>query len=204
MTLPAAICYLGLISGTSADGIDAALVRFAATTARTPELLFGRTYAWDAGTARAPGRARPAVRATAISIAIAELDVRIGRAFADAALQALADSGIAAADVAAIGSHGQTLRHRRRPATGVPVHAAARRPEHDRRAHRHPHGRGFPPPRCRRRRPRRAAAAGAACCAAACRRRGPRGAQPRRHRQPHAAAVQRRRARLRHRPGQRR
>src|SRR5690606_10621631 len=31
--------------------------------------------------------------------------------FADAALQALADSGTAASEVAAIGSHGQTLRH---------------------------------------------------------------------------------------------
>ena len=102
--------YLGLISGTSADGIDAALVCFPADDAR-PELRFGRTYPWD-----------PALRARLIELgqqsaqlsldAIAELDVRIGCAFADAALQALADSGTAAADVAAIGSHGQTLRHR--------------------------------------------------------------------------------------------
>ena len=110
MTLPAATCYLGLISGTSADGIDAALVRFPEKDAR-PELLFGRTYAWD-----------PALRARLVELgqqsaqldldAIAELDVRIGCAFADAALRALADSGTTAADVAAIGSHGQTLRHR--------------------------------------------------------------------------------------------
>jgi anhydro-N-acetylmuramic acid kinase len=102
-------CYLGLISGTSADGIDAALVRFPVDGA-APVLLFGRTYPWD-----------PALRARLVELgqqsaqlsldAIAELDVRIGCAFADAALQALADSGTAAADVAAIGSHGQTLRH---------------------------------------------------------------------------------------------
>ena len=36
--------YLGLISGTSADGIDAALVRFEPDC----ELVFGRTYPWDA------------------------------------------------------------------------------------------------------------------------------------------------------------
>ncbi|MFC3716000.1 anhydro-N-acetylmuramic acid kinase [Luteimonas soli] len=105
--------YLGLISGTSADGIDAALVEFGdANDARsTARLVFGRTYPWQ-----------PALRAQLVELgqqsarvpldAVAGLDVRIGRAFADAALQALADSGKAAADVAAIGSHGQTLRHR--------------------------------------------------------------------------------------------
>ncbi|GAB3312438.1 anhydro-N-acetylmuramic acid kinase [Luteimonas notoginsengisoli] len=111
--MPASL-YLGLISGTSADGIDAALVEFDDATgasATQARLLFGRTYAWQ-----------PALRAQLVELgqqsaqvsldAVAELDVRIGRAFADAALRALADSGIGAASVAAIGSHGQTLRHR--------------------------------------------------------------------------------------------
>lgn len=105
--------YLGLISGTSVDGIDAALVEFndASGARSTARLLFGRTYPWQ-----------PELRAQLVELgqqsarvsldAIAELDVRIGRAFAGAALQALADSGAAAADIAAIGSHGQTLRHR--------------------------------------------------------------------------------------------
>ena len=99
------------MSGTSADGIDAALVDFGsdASTSR-PTLRFARTYAWD-----------PALRAQLVALGqqdarlsldeVGRLDVAIGRAFADAALQALADSGTAAADVAAIGSHGQTLRH---------------------------------------------------------------------------------------------
>lgn len=100
---------LGLISGTSADGIDAALVRFDGNGGA--KLVFGRTYPWD-----------PALRAQLVELgqreallgldAIAELDVRIGRAFAEAALQALLDSGTPTAAVAAIGSHGQTLRHR--------------------------------------------------------------------------------------------
>ena len=104
--------YLGLISGTSADGIDAALVRFDgdATHAR-PELAFGRTYPWD-----------PALRARLVELGqrtamltldeVGELDVRIGRAFAQAAKAAIEASGVATADIAAIGSHGQTLRHR--------------------------------------------------------------------------------------------
>ena len=110
MWMPAPDLYLGLISGTSADGIDAALVRFDADDAR-PQLLFGRTYPWQ-----------PDLRARIVELgqqgamlsldAIAELDVRIGRAFATAALQVLADSGTHADEIAAIGSHGQTLRHR--------------------------------------------------------------------------------------------
>jgi anhydro-N-acetylmuramic acid kinase len=43
---------------------------------------------------------------------VGELDVAIGRAFAAVALRALDDSGTAPGDVTAIGSHGQTLRHR--------------------------------------------------------------------------------------------
>ena len=105
--------YLGLISGTSADGIDAALVEFGdANDARSKaRLLFARTYPWQ-----------PELRAQLVELgqqsarvsldAVAELDVRIGLAFADAALRALADSGTATSEVAAIGSHGQTLRHR--------------------------------------------------------------------------------------------
>src|SRR5690606_28905450 len=42
---------------------------------------------------------------------VGRLDVAIGRAFAAAALHALADAGLAPSDVEAIGSHGQTLRH---------------------------------------------------------------------------------------------
>jgi anhydro-N-acetylmuramic acid kinase len=104
--------YVGLISGTSADGIDAALVTWEddAPEAR-PSLLFGRTYPWD-----------PALRAQLVALgqadaaltldAIGELDARIGAAFADAALRAIADSGVPSGSIAGIGSHGQTLRHR--------------------------------------------------------------------------------------------
>jgi len=101
--------YLGLISGTSADGIDVALVDFSADGAT--RLHFGRTYPWA-----------PELRAQLVELgqkgrvltldAIGELDVRVARAFAEAANLALTDSGTSATSVAAIGSHGQTLRHR--------------------------------------------------------------------------------------------
>lgn len=99
--------YLGLISGTSVDGIDTAIASFDGK----PELIFGRTYAWQ-----------PQLKERLVTLGqqsatltlddIAELDVRIGAAFAEAAQRALADSGMQARQITAIGSHGQTLRHR--------------------------------------------------------------------------------------------
>ena len=43
---------------------------------------------------------------------VGQLDVELGRAFAHAALQLMQSAGISAGRVTAIGSHGQTLRHR--------------------------------------------------------------------------------------------
>src|SRR5690606_12813891 len=101
--------FLGLISGTSADGIDAAIVSF--DDDGRARLAFGRTYPWDdALRARLVELGQQSAKLTLDDVG--ELDVRIARAFADAALQAMADSGTDARDVAAIGSHGQTLRHR--------------------------------------------------------------------------------------------
>ncbi len=109
--------FIGLISGTSADGIDAALVRFADSSARSPcELLLGRTYPWNA-----------ALRARLVALGqggdarsldeLGTLDVQVAHAFADAALQLLRDAGIDAGAVTALGSHGQTVRHRPQGAT---------------------------------------------------------------------------------------
>ncbi|HEV2608478.1 MAG TPA: anhydro-N-acetylmuramic acid kinase [Xanthomonadaceae bacterium] len=100
--------YLGLISGTSADGIDAALVRFDDGSAK---LALARTYAY-------PAALRTRVLALAksrASIALndyGQLDVEIGECFANAALALLREAGIDRGAVAAIGSHGQTVCHR--------------------------------------------------------------------------------------------
>src|SRR3546814_15665871 len=77
--MPASL-YLGLISGTSADGIDAALVEFDDSGAKA-RLVFGRTYPWQ-----------PELRAQLVELgqqsarvspdAIADLAVRTGRALA--------------------------------------------------------------------------------------------------------------------------
>ena len=108
--------YLGLISGTSADGIDAALVRFDNDDPQSRcELVHGRTFAWDAAL-----RVRLVELGQGGELASLDefgtLDVRTAEAFADAALSLLRDAGVAASEVRALGSHGQTVRHRPRGA----------------------------------------------------------------------------------------
>ncbi|KAB2899510.1 MAG: anhydro-N-acetylmuramic acid kinase [Dokdonella sp.] len=102
--------YLGLISGTSADGIDAALVQFAPEGA-TPRLIAARTQPYPA-----PLRERVLALAQGeAAIALDDygaLDVEVGGCFAQAAQALLDSAGVAAAEVVAIGSHGQTVRHR--------------------------------------------------------------------------------------------
>lgn len=121
--------YLGLISGTSADGLDAALVSFAdrppppspaadrAAAGLDCTLLLGRTYPWDDALRRqllALGQGLDAISLDAL----ATLDVQIAHAFAGAALRLLDEAGLSAAQVVALGSHGQTVRHRPLGASG--------------------------------------------------------------------------------------
>ncbi|KAB8314206.1 anhydro-N-acetylmuramic acid kinase [Tolypothrix campylonemoides VB511288] len=100
--------FAGLISGTSADGIDVALVRFDGPQAA---LVAGRTVPWD-----------EAVRARLVALGqggdatsleeLGTLDVQVGEAFAAGTLAVLGEAGVDARTVRAIGSHGQTVRHR--------------------------------------------------------------------------------------------
>ncbi len=99
--------FVGLISGTSADGIDAALVRFTPA----PELLLGRTYSYP-DVLRADLLAHSQQQEPLDLDAVGALDHRIGAAFAAAASALLGEARMAADAVTAIGSHGQTLRHR--------------------------------------------------------------------------------------------
>jgi anhydro-N-acetylmuramic acid kinase len=98
--------FLGLISGTSVDGIDAALVAFEPA----PRLVFARTYPMNAALAQDVLQRSQADAQTTLD-EVARLDTRLGQEFARVARQALADGNVAASQVAAIGSHGQTLRH---------------------------------------------------------------------------------------------
>ncbi len=99
--------YIGLMSGTSMDGIDATVVSFdenhvelhASVSQQYPEQLRKDLI-------------RAANTPTDNPIEdLDRLDTAVGECFRDAALKAVNASGIDARDVVAIGSHGQTVRH---------------------------------------------------------------------------------------------
>jgi len=99
--------YLGLISGTSADGIDAVVARFAPRI----EILAAKTFPYPSDVReRVVALARS--RASILLDDYGHLDAEIGECFAQAARALLREAGIAAAGVTAIGSHGQTVCHR--------------------------------------------------------------------------------------------
>ncbi|MHA0317489.1 anhydro-N-acetylmuramic acid kinase [Sphingomonas melonis] len=104
---------IGLMSGTSLDGIDAALIETDGEGEVRPLAFRGEPYSdaareqLAAATALALTFDRP--RASPDIVAAGEL---IDRTHAFAVHKLLRDAGVAAADVAVIGYHGQTVAHR--------------------------------------------------------------------------------------------
>jgi anhydro-N-acetylmuramic acid kinase len=102
--------YIGLMSGTSLDGISAAAVRL---SDRGDGSAIGADLVGFSSVAYTTEQRRRLE--AAMSGASAEEYCRIafdlGAWFSDAVIHLLAESGVARADVRAIGSHGQTLWH---------------------------------------------------------------------------------------------
>jgi anhydro-N-acetylmuramic acid kinase len=101
---------IGLISGTSADGVDAALVDIRGSGLATRiQLRAATTVLYE-----------PRVRARVLELAAGErasaaefagLDALLGEVFAGAALAVAREAGVAIGEVDLIGSHGQTIAH---------------------------------------------------------------------------------------------
>jgi len=94
------------MSGTSLDGVDAALVRFEGDRPEASLVAF-QSRGYDA-TFR---NTVLDVLATGHARDLAVLHVELGRQFADAVEALLAATGVAARDVAFVASHGQTVWH---------------------------------------------------------------------------------------------
>ncbi len=99
---------IGLMSGTSADGVDAALVEIA-SSGEQPAI---RLVAYE--TVPYPPGLRERILALASGGStedVCHLNVYLGELFAEAAVQAARMGGVPLADVHLIGSHGQTIHH---------------------------------------------------------------------------------------------
>ena len=104
--MPAGTYFIGLMSGTSLDGVDAALVDLsqAPKLLATSYLPFPEDLRSQILSLQAPGNSE-LERAAQVSVRLAEI-------YAEAVEGVLGDSGYKPASIAAIGCHGQTVRHR--------------------------------------------------------------------------------------------
>ncbi|CAK2472201.1 anhydro-N-acetylmuramic acid kinase [Vibrio crassostreae] len=98
--------YIGVMSGTSMDGVDTALVSIEGT--RITLLAHDEFPMPDDLKARL---LEVCIGQKTDLIAMGELDHQLGHLFADAVLQLLEKSGTPASSVTAIGNHGQTVFH---------------------------------------------------------------------------------------------
>src|SRR5690554_1031835 len=101
--------FIGLMSGTSADGMDAALI----STAGSVSLI-------DALCIPYPKQLQAKLRqlALAASVDVNELittERKLAKLSVEAVLQLLAKNKLSAQHITAIGSHGHTLRHQPQP-----------------------------------------------------------------------------------------
>lgn len=98
--------FIGLMSGTSMDAVDAVLASFEASP---PRLLahhshpLGDELRAELSRLQQPGDDE--LNRTA------ELDIRVARLFAVTTMELLEQAGCSASEIIALGSHGQTIRH---------------------------------------------------------------------------------------------
>jgi anhydro-N-acetylmuramic acid kinase len=104
------VIVIGLMSGTSVDGIDAAVVRLDGAPPSLAWEVIGHSH----------GSFDPQLRSEIFACfrpetgsvdRLCKLNFALGQAFGAAALEAARDAGLSITDVDLIGSHGQTLWH---------------------------------------------------------------------------------------------
>src|SRR5260370_1893813 len=108
------LLILGMMSGTSADGIDVALARIWGVTTNLNAKLLRHTSV----------KFPPALRKEILRVAeqhpvtageLSQLNFRLGELFADAAIAACREFRVSPKRISLIGSHGQTIFHQGHP-----------------------------------------------------------------------------------------
>ena len=98
--------YIGLMSGTSLDGVDVAIVDFCSLK---PAVLYCHTEPYPN---ELKSRIQDLTCADSITIeSLGQLDIEIAEFYVRTVRQALTDAEISPDQVRAIGSHGQTIYH---------------------------------------------------------------------------------------------
>ena len=100
--------FIGLISGTSMDGVDAALVQFDEQSRPDLQATHCHPFPQEIRTTLAAAIGNPQEMS---GLEMARLDARLGEVFAQAAIILMDQAGVEPQDIRAIGSHGQTLYH---------------------------------------------------------------------------------------------
>ena len=111
---------VGLMSGTSADGVDVAICDIAGRPGNMQaRLLHGKTYAYEAAMRQRILRCCDPNQGGVDEIAGLHAD--LGEVFAECALDLIRDRGLKPEQIDLIGSHGQTLWHNVLPSGRVSV-----------------------------------------------------------------------------------
>lgn len=103
--------YLGLMSGTSVDAVDAIAVNLSSSSIPRDERILGHYALAIPEDIKARVIALSSEQTDSLAENL-ELDYQLGHLFADAALGLMRQINLKAQQIKAIGSHGQTIRHK--------------------------------------------------------------------------------------------
>ncbi len=105
--------YIGLMSGTSLDGVDIAIVDF---DRHPPSLIYCATQPYESALKQ---KIRDITISGSVNLdSFCQLDVELGNTYADVVNRALEETKLDIKQIRAIGNHGQTIRHS--PDTDLP------------------------------------------------------------------------------------
>lgn len=115
--------FIGIMSGTSTDGVDASLIKIDANATAPAKLI--ATSSLDIPISLREAILRLNQSGPDELRLAAEVSLELGKLYADVTLNLLLETGLLADDVNALGIHGQTVRHRPERGYSIQLNAPA-------------------------------------------------------------------------------